>query len=194
MDRFAIPGTARASLAVYNTTEEIDRFVAVLADIVAEGGARDGAAAAVAATGRREPLYPPAVAASPQEAAEELAEGFEFLDDWTDRYRHLIELGEKLPPMPAEFKTEAHRVRGCQSTVFLHSRKKPGTADVVEFLADSDADVVRGLLGLLQRVYSGQHAGQVVAFDVEGFLRRLGLDNNLSMGRRNGLAEMIKRV
>src|SRR5947209_185024 len=191
MDRFAIPGTARASLAVYNTTEEIDRFVAVLADIVAEGGARDGAAAAVAATGRREPLYPPAVAASPQEAAEELAEVFEFLDDWTDRYRHLIELGEKLPPMPPEFKTEAHRVRGCQSTVFLHARKKPGTADVVEFLADSDADILRGELALLERIYGGQRAVDVLAFDFDRFMRQVGLDKNLTQGRRNGLAEMI---
>ncbi|HZU38916.1 MAG TPA: SufE family protein, partial [Gemmataceae bacterium] len=100
--------------------------------------------------------YPTAAATSPEEAAEELADVFEFLDDWTERYRHIIELGEKLPPMPAAMKTEENRVHGCQSTVFLQARRKPGTADVIEFLADSDADIVRGLLAILQRLFSGQ--------------------------------------
>ncbi len=123
-----------------------------------------------------------------------MAEVFEFLDDWGDRYRHIIELGEKLPPMPDALKTEANRVRGCQSTVFLHARQRPGTADVLEFLADSDADIVKGLLALLQRVYSGQRARDVLAFDIHDFFRRLGLEQNLTMGRRNGLAEMVQRV
>jgi cysteine desulfurase / selenocysteine lyase len=143
---------------------------------------------------RSEIVYPAAFASRPQEVADELAEVFEVLDEWTDRYQHLIELGEKLPPMPGELKTETNRVRGCMSTVFLDARIKPGTKDVVEFLADSDADIVRGLLAVLQRVYSGQRAADIVAFDIEGFLRRLGLDKNLSMGRRNGLGEMVQRI
>ena len=121
-------------------------------------------------------------------------EVFDFLEDWSDRYQYIIELGEKLPPMPDELKTEATRVHGCQSTVFLHARKKPGTADVMEFLAASDAEIVRGELALLQKVYSGQRAGDVLAFDVHGFFGRLGLDQHLTMGRRNGLAEMVKRI
>jgi cysteine desulfurase / selenocysteine lyase len=78
--------------------------------------------------------------------------------------------------------------------VFMHARKKPGTADVIEFLADSDADIVRGELALLQKLYCGQHAGAVLAFDLPGFMQRIGLDKNLTQGRRNGLAEMLKRV
>src|SRR5207245_11455206 len=85
-------------------------------------------------------------------------------------------------------------VQGCQSTVFMHARKRPGSTDVVEFLADSDADIVRGELALLQRLFCGQHAAEVLAFDIEAFMRRVGLDKNLTQGRRNGLAEMVKRV
>jgi cysteine desulfurase/selenocysteine lyase len=192
MDRFGIPGTARASFALYNTTEEIDRFVGALRVVVEEAAAKARPAAVTAPAA--EPVYPKAAADSPQAAADELAEAFEFLDDWADRYQYLIELGDALPPLPAEFRTEANRIRGCQSTVYLAARKKPGTADVLEFLADSDADIVRGELALLERVYSGQRAGDILAFDVEGFFARLGLDRHLSMTRRNGLASMVQRV
>jgi cysteine desulfurase/selenocysteine lyase len=96
--------------------------------------------------------------------------------------------------MPKELKAEANRVQGCQSTVFVHARKKPGSADVMEFLADSDADVVRGLLAVLQKVYSGQHASAVLSFDAPAFWQRLGLDRNLTTGRRNGLGAMVERL
>ena len=78
--------------------------------------------------------------------------------------------------------------------MYLDLRKKPGTADVIEFLADSDADVVRGLIGILQKICSGQRARDVAAFDMDAFFRRIGLDKNLTMGRRNGLAEMTQRL
>lgn len=191
MERLSIPGTARASFAMYNTLAEVDRFAAVLAKVVGDSRARNRP---VLASAEGELVFPEAAAESPQQAADELAEVFDFLDDWSDRYQHLIELGEKLPPMPAVLKTEGNRVYGCQSTVYMYARKKPGTADGVEFLADSDADLVRGLLALLQKVYSGQSASQIVDFDVHGFFARLGLDKNLTLGRRNGLAEMVKRV
>jgi cysteine desulfurase/selenocysteine lyase len=194
MDRFEVPGTARASLAVYNTTEEIDHFVNTLEQIVTEAAAKAKTTVSAAVAAQSELAYPPAAADSPEEAAEELADVFDFLDDWTSRYQELIEMGENLLPMPAELKAPANRVHGCQSTVFLHARKKPGTADVIEFLADSDADLVRGLLAVLQRLYSGQPAGKVLAFDVHQFFARLGLDQHLTMGRRNGLGEMVKRV
>ncbi len=190
MDRYNIPSTARASFALYNTTDDVDVFVAALEKTVAEARARVKPVSAA----RPEAAFPGAAAPSPQKAADEVAEAFDFLEDWPDRYQYLIELGEKLPALPEAFKTEANRVHGCQSTVFLQARKQPGTKDVVEFLADSDADVVRGLLGLLQRVYSGQRAAEVHSFDVHGFFARLGLDRNLSMGRRNGLGEMVKRI
>ncbi len=191
MDRFGIPGTARASLALYNTREEIDRLVGALKEVVADAASRSRPAASEAPV---EVAYPRAAAASPQAAAEELIEVFDFLEDWAARYQYILELGEEIPPLPDAFRTEANRVRGCQSTVFLQARKRPATADVVEFLADSDADLVRGLIGLLQRVYSGQRAEQVLAFDVERFFARLGLDQHLTLGRRNGLAAMVQRI
>jgi cysteine desulfurase / selenocysteine lyase len=190
MDRFGLPGTARASFAMYNTTEEIDRFAAVLRKIVTEATARARPAPAPPV----EASYAKAWAPSPQDAADKLADVFEFLDDWADRYAHIIELGKKIPPMPPALKTEPNRVHGCQSTVHISARKKPGTDDVLEFVADSDADVVRGLIGMLERVYSGQRAEDILAFDVEGFFARLGLDQHLTMGRRNGLAAMVQRI
>ncbi len=123
-----------------------------------------------------------------------MIETFDFLGDWEQRHQLLIDEGDKLPPMLAAMKTEANRVRGCMSTVHLITRKRPGTADVMEFLADSDAAIVRGLIWILQRVYSGQAAAAILAFDIEGFLKRLGLDQQLSMGRRNGLSSMIDRI
>jgi len=195
MDRFGIPGTARASFALYNTVEEIDVFVEVLKNIVESGtaGGRDQESG-VRGQESGEPAYPGPVAPTPDAAAARILEDFEFLEDWSDRYQHIIELGGKLPFMPPEFQTESTRVHGCQSTVFLHTRKKPGTVDVIEFLASSDAEIVRGELALLQKVYSGQRAGDVLAFDVHGFFGGLGLDKHLTMGRRNGLAEMVKRI
>jgi cysteine desulfurase/selenocysteine lyase len=194
VDRFGIPGTARASFALYNTTAEVDVFIDALRQTVEEAAARSRPSVAPASTSRLEPDYPQAAAGSPQEAAEELAEVFEFLDSWPERYQYIIELGEKLPPMPQELKTDATRVKRCQSTVYMWPRRRPGTADVIEFLADSDADIVRGELALLQRLFCGQRARDVLAFDVQGFFARIGLENNLSMTRRTGLGEMIQRV
>jgi cysteine desulfurase/selenocysteine lyase len=194
MERFGIAGTARASFAVYNTTDEIDVFIDTLRNIVMKNQERQRPENQPGAQATGELTYPPASALNPQTAAEEVIEVFDFLDDWADRYQYIIEMGQKLPPMPAALQTEATRVHGCQSIVFMHARRKPGSADVIEFLASSDADIVRGELGLLQKVYSGQRAADVLAFDVHGFFGRLGLDKHLTMGRRNGLAEMVKRI
>jgi cysteine desulfurase/selenocysteine lyase len=191
MDRFGIPGTTRVSLALYNTTAEIDTFIAALQSIVADAAAR---VKPIVSSSAPEPAYPRAAAASPQAAAEELIETFEFLGDWGERYQYIIELGEKIPPLPDEFKTEDNRIRGCQSTVYLTARKRPGTADVFEFLAESDAAIVRGELALLEQVFSGYKASEVFAFDVQGFFKRLGLDQHLTLGRRNGLAAMVQRI
>jgi cysteine desulfurase / selenocysteine lyase len=194
MERFGIPGTARASFAVYNTMEEVDVFVDALARIVTEASERASAVAPALAQETSELQYPRASAASPEKVAEEILEVFEFLDDWSERYRHLSEMGEKLLPMPSAMKTEATRVHGCQSIVFIALRKQPGSVETVEFLADSDADIVRGLVALLQKLFSGQKASEILAFDVAGFFKQLGLDAHLSMGRRNGLGEMVKRI
>jgi cysteine desulfurase / selenocysteine lyase len=188
MERFSIAGTARASFAMYNTLEEVDVFADALEKIVGSAQPRRIASSKAGAA------YPSAGAKSPAEAAEEIADFFDAVDDWAEKYQYLIEIGSKLPAMPEVLKTEANRVQGCQSTVFMHAQKKPGTPDVIEFLADSDADIVRGELALLQRLYCGQRAAEVLAFDIEGFMRRIGLDKNLTQGRRNGMAEMVKRV
>src|SRR5205823_866964 len=107
---------------------------------------------------------------------------FEVFDDWSDRYQYIIALGDKLPFMPPELKTDANRVRGCMSTVHLFARKRPGSDDALDFLADSDADIVRGLIAILEKVFAGQSAREILAFDIEDFFKRLGLDQNLSMG------------
>lgn len=191
MERFGISGTARASFGVYNTLAEADILGAAIRRIALSMRKKAPAAAAPAAA---DVTYPSPVATSPQKAADEIAEVFEFLDDWSDRYQHILELGQKLLPLPEKFKTEENRVHGCQSTVFMTLRRRPGTRDVIEFLADSDADIVRGLLAILQRLFSGQRARDIDAFDVAGFFARVGLDTNLTLGRRNGLAEMVKKI
>jgi cysteine desulfurase/selenocysteine lyase len=200
MDRLNISATTRASFAVYNTREEVDALAASLRRIVSAESAKESRkpAPALPRQSSVDLQFPAASAASPQAAADELAETFDFLGDWEQRHQYLVEMGDKLPPMPADIKSESNRVRGCMSTVHLVSRKRPGSdqssADTIEFLADSDAAIVRGLIWILQRVFSGQSARAVLAFDVESLLKRLGLDQHLSMGRRNGLAGMIQRV
>ena len=188
MEIYGIAGTARASFAMYNTLQEVDVFADALEKIVGRAKPRPILSA------KAEMRFPDAVAISPAEAAEEIAEVFDAVDDWAEKYQYLIEIGAKLPPMPDALKMECNRVQGCQSTVYMHARKKPDTRDVIEFLADSDADIVRGELALLQRLFSGQRAADVLAYDFPGFMQRIGLDKNLTQGRRNGMAEMVKRV
>jgi cysteine desulfurase/selenocysteine lyase len=191
MDRLGISSTARASLAMYNTKQEIDVLADALERIVSSESAK--APRPVAAPGGQL-KFPAAAADSPQAAGRDLIETFELLGDWEQRHQYLVDEGEKLMPMPPELKTDANRVRGCMSLVHLIARKRPGTADAIDFLADSDAAIVRGLIAVLQRVYNGQSAKAILEFDIEGLLKQLGLDGHLSMGRRNGLASMIQRI
>ncbi|QOV87451.1 SufS family cysteine desulfurase [Humisphaera borealis] len=203
MNRLGIPSTTRASFAMYNTREDVDALVAAVQKVRQESNAKVSRAAAAneSASGNghspaalADAKYPDPAAGSPTEAADELAETFDFLGDWTERYHFVIEMGAKLLPMPAVMKTEATRVHGCQSTVHLFARAHPKSPDRLDFLADSDADIVRGLIAILQKVFAGQRAKDVLAFDVESFFRRLGLDQHLTTGRRNGLAGMVERI
>jgi cysteine desulfurase/selenocysteine lyase len=193
------------SLALYNTREDIDRFADSLAEIVDQARSdaaakaerardRQQAAASAGEQGAIEVAYPAATAPSPEAAAEAIADDFALLPDWPTRHNYLIELGERLPPMPDALKTEANRVQGCQSTVYLSARRKPGADTEIEFLADSDAAIVRGLIALLEQLCSGQSAEAILAFDIEGFFARLGLDQHLSLSRRNGLDAMVQRL
>lgn len=131
-----------------------------------------------------------------QQQAEDLIESFEMFDDWEDRYSFLIDLGRQLPPMNEGDKTEESRVQGCQSMVWIVARACP-TAEgrpEIEFVADSDSAIVKGLIAILHRVYSGQPAEKILTFDIEGLLEKLDLEHHLSMNRRNGLFSMIQRI
>jgi cysteine desulfurase/selenocysteine lyase len=192
--QLGVAGSVRASVALYNTSEDVERFAAALRAIIESAAPRTRRVAAREAAPRGEPDYPVAAAPSIALAARELAEVLDSLGDWSQRYEHLIEMGESMPTLPPEMKTEANRVRGCMSVSFLSVRKRPGTADVVEFLADSDGQIVRGLMAVLERLLSGQRACEILAFDLPAYFQGIGLEANLTAGRRNGLADMVKRL
>ncbi len=126
------------------------------------------------------------------ERASELTEAFEMFDAWEDRYRFLIDMGRDLPAFPTEEKTDENIVTGCQSQVWMVADSKDDQH--IEFLADSDSTIVKGLIAILRSVYSGYTPQEIINFDVNGLLEQLGLDQHLSMGRRNGLAGMVTRI
>jgi cysteine desulfurase/selenocysteine lyase len=188
MDRLHVSSTTRASFAMYNTRADVDRLLNAVKQLVATEAAQ-ATPAPPSVQGRIQ--FPKPFASSPTVAGQELIEFFDYLPDWDARMHEVVGLGTHLPPMPAELKTEATRVHGCQSTVHLFGVSQD---DRLDFVADSDAALVKGLIGILQRVYAGQKAADVLAFDIEKFLHRIGLEDHLSMGRRNGLEGMIKKV
>jgi cysteine desulfurase/selenocysteine lyase len=110
------------------------------------------------------------------------------------RHQQIMDLGARLPAMPESLKTPDNFVPGCQSRVHMAAQVRPESGGVIEFLADSDAEIVRGLIALLQQLYSGQRAEAILAFDAQSFFSRLGLDEHLSMTRRNGLVAMVERI
>ncbi|WHZ37252.1 SufE family protein [Sagittula sp. MA-2] len=126
-----------------------------------------------------------------QEAFEEVVEDFEFLEDWEDRYRMVIEMGKAMEPMPDALKVPATKVEGCASQVWLHIAPEDGR---FHFQGDSDAMIVKGLIALLHRLYDGLPEGQVAGVDARGELGRLGLHDHLSAQRSNGLRAMIERI
>jgi len=199
MARFNVPATIRASFAFYNTTEDVDALVGALQKIRAEPGARTPVAAAPQrGAGRGEMLpieFPGAAAESPTTAADEFADVFEMLDDRDARNEYVLDLGGKIPQAFETLKgLGMPRIPGCMSEVYLIGRKQPGSADVLQFAADANAEIVRGLIAILQKLFSGQRAADVLAFDVEAFFRRIGLDQFISAQRRNGLAGMVQRI
>ena len=125
------------------------------------------------------------------EAFEEIVETFDFLDDWEDRYRHVIELGRAMPPLDDSFKVPAYKVDGCASQVWLRPMIEGGRFD---FQGDSDAMIVRGLIAVLHALYSGLPADQVAGVDAPAELARLGLNEHLSSQRSNGLRAMVERI
>ena len=130
-----------------------------------------------------------------QDAFEEVADTFEFLDDWEDRYRHVIDMGKAMEPLEDALRVPATKVDGCASQVWLVPEVEgDGAAAVIRFRGDSDAMIVRGLIAILIALYSGLTAREVLAVDAEAELARLDLRDHLSSQRSNGLRAMIQRV
>ncbi len=128
------------------------------------------------------PLEPTAA-----EAQSAIADEFSFFGDWSERYQYLIDLGRKLPPFPEEWKTEEHRLHGCQSMVWI---VPSGDASRLDFAAVSDSAIVSGLIYLALRVYSGRSAAEILATD-PNYIAAIGLAKHLSPTRSNGLAALL---
>lgn len=126
------------------------------------------------------------------ERAAEIAEDFDFLDDWEDRYAHIIDLGKANPPLAAEERTETTKVRGCASQVWMVLT--PAAEDRLNVRAESDAMIVSGLISILIRLFSGATRDEINAFDADAFLEQIGVKGALSAQRSNGLASMLVRI
>jgi len=128
-------------------------------------------------------------------AFEEIAETFEFLDDWEDRYRHVIEMGKAMPALDEAFRVPATKVEGCASQVwFLPRIEGRGREAIFDFQGDSDAMIVRGLIAILHALYGGLGVGDVLKIDAQTELGRLGLTEHLSSQRSNGVRAMVGRI
>jgi cysteine desulfuration protein SufE len=127
---------------------------------------------------------------------DEILDGFEFLDQWDDRYRYVIELGKGLTPYPEAVRNEAHKVQGCASQVWLHSTVQPGNGagPVLSFVGDSDAHIVRGLVAILLALYSDRPANDILSADAIALFEKLGLKEHLTPQRSNGFRSMVERI
>ncbi len=126
---------------------------------------------------------------------DELEQNFALIDDWEERYRYVIELGRELDPLPPDRHTEANRVKGCASQVWLETSVDPGEAGpVLSFRGDSDAHIVKGLIAIMLALYSGRAARDIVATDAAGPMKRLGLTEHLTPQRSNGVRAMVERM
>jgi cysteine desulfuration protein SufE len=122
---------------------------------------------------------------------EEIAEDFDFLDDWEDRYRHVIDMGKAMDPLEEVFQVPATKVDGCASQVWMVPQVRDG---VYSFRGDSDAMIVRGLIAVLHALYDGLPVAEVQKVDAHAELERLGLNDHLSAQRSNGVRAMIERI
>ena len=125
------------------------------------------------------------------ETFEDIVADFEFLEDWEERYRYVIDRGKAMDPLDEALKVPATKVDGCASQVWLHPRVENGE---FSFDGDSDAMIVRGLIAVLRALYNGRSVAEVPQVDAPGELARLGLNDHLSAQRSNGLRAMIERI
>ena len=121
---------------------------------------------------------------------EEIIQEFSMFEDWMQRYEYMIDLGKTLPLIAAEFKTDDNIIKGCQSKVWVHAELKDSQ---LEFTADSDAIITKGIIAILIRVFSNQHPKDILASDTS-FIDQIGLKEHLSPTRANGLVSMIKQI
>jgi len=126
-----------------------------------------------------------------QMTLERLYKNFEVLDNWEDRYRFIIEMGRKIPQLSEEQKIEENRVYGCTSTVFMVVEKKDRTID---FIANSDAAIVNGLIAILMIAFSEKDAKEINSIDIKAIFDKLGLERHLTPNRRNGFFAMVDRL
>jgi len=126
---------------------------------------------------------------------ESITSDFELLDDWEDKYRYVIELGRALPPLPEIARTDANKVRGCASQVWLATKvSSEGGAPRLTFEGDSDAHIVRGLIAILFAIYDGKRADEILATDANPIFAGLGLKEHLTPQRSNGFVSMVARI
>ncbi len=125
------------------------------------------------------------------ESIENLIENFSYLETWEDRYQYLVDLGEALPPLADEFKTETFKVAGCQSQVWLVPTFKDGK---FYFQADSDAIIVKGIISVLMSIYNAKDTSEIKNIEVEKIFATLGLKEHLSPSRRNGMMSMVQKI
>jgi len=126
----------------------------------------------------------------------DIIDNFSVLDDWDDRYRYLIELGRELPALAEAAHSDANKVQGCASQVWLDTGVRPNGAGgpVLTFAGDSDAHIVRGLIAILFAIYSGKAAKDILASDALALFERLGLREHLTPQRSNGFRSMVERI
>ncbi len=127
-------------------------------------------------------------------AIDRIFEDFEFIDDWEERYRYVIDLGRDLPAFPDSARTPANKVQGCVSQVWLETSRGDGNDPIMQFIGDSDAHIVRGLVAIMLALFSGRRASEIASLDAEAVLKRLGLDEHLTPQRANGLRAMVARI
>ena len=125
---------------------------------------------------------------------EEIIENFEFLDEWDDRYKYLIELGDQLKPFPEALQNNETKVQGCVSQVWIASRTGEGPDPLVEFIGTSDAHIVRGLVAVTLAIFSGKKASEIGHIDEQSIFNKLGLAEHITPQRSNGLRAMVARI
>lgn len=123
--------------------------------------------------------------------SDDIVDTLSFFDDWEDRYKYIIDLGKELPPMPESLHTEERKIRGCQSQVWIDTQMEHGR---LQLAVDSDAFIVKGLLGIVLAAYNNKTPAEVLAFDIDGYFDSLDLLQHLSPTRGNGLRAMVARI